>query len=200
VAYSTVAQVGYLFLVFPLAAPGIGAAADSTAQQAADAGWTGALGLALAHGVAKAAMFMAAGTLALAHGSDRLTDLRGAATRMPMATGTFALAGVSLAGLPPTFGFVGKWQLLQASLLSGQWWWLPILLLGGLLTVAYTVRVLGATTGGPDDGHELRRLTPVPRRMEVAALSMAALALALGVTSSGVLELLEVGSALGGAS
>jgi multicomponent Na+:H+ antiporter subunit D len=200
VAYSTVAQVGYLFLVFPLAAPGIGAAAGSTAWLAAVAGWSGALGLALAHGLAKAAMFMSAGTLAIAHGGDRLVDLRGAATRMPMSTLTFALAGVSLAGLPPTFGFVGKWQLLQASLLSGQWWWLPVLLLGGLLTAAYTVRVLGATTGRPDDGEELRPLDPVPRRMEVAALSMAALAVALGVTSSGVLELLGVGSAFGGGS
>jgi multicomponent Na+:H+ antiporter subunit D len=200
VAYSTVAQVGYLFLVFPLAAPGIGAAAGSTAWQAAAAGWTGALGLALAHGLAKAAMFMAAGTLALAHGGDRLVDLRGAATRMPMSTMTFALAGVSLAGLPPTFGFVGKWQLLQAGLLSGQWWWLPVLLVGGLLTAAYTVRVLGATTGGPSDGEELPPLAHVPRRMELAALSMAALAVALGVTSSGVLELLGVGSAFGGGS
>ncbi|HSJ20012.1 MAG TPA: proton-conducting transporter membrane subunit [Nocardioidaceae bacterium] len=200
VAYSTVAQVGYLFLVFPLAAPGIGAAAGSTAWQAAAAGWTGALGLALAHGLAKAAMFMAAGTLALAHGGDRLVDLRGAATRMPMSTMTFALAGVSLAGLPPTFGFVGKWQLLQAGLLSGQWWWLPVLLLGGLLTAAYTVRVLGATTGGSSDGEELRPLAHVPRRMELAALSMAALAVALGITSSGVLELLGVGSAFGGGS
>jgi multicomponent Na+:H+ antiporter subunit D len=200
VAYSTVAQVGYLFLLFPLAAPGIGAAAGSTAWQAAAAGWTGALGLALAHGLAKAAMFMAAGTLALAHGGDRLVDLRGAATRMPMSTMTFALAGVSLAGLPPTFGFVGKWQLLQAGLLSGQWWWLPVLLVGGLLTAAYTVRVLGATTGGPSDGEELPPLAHVPRRMELAALSMAALAVALGVTSSGVLELLGVGSAFGGGS
>jgi multicomponent Na+:H+ antiporter subunit D len=200
VAYSTVAQVGYLFLVFPLAAPGIGTAVGSTAWQAAAAGWTGALGLALAHGLAKAAMFMSAGTLALAHGGDRLVDLRGAATRMPMSTLTFALAGVSLAGLPPTFGFVGKWQLLQAGLLSGQWWWLPVLLLGGLLTAAYTVRVLGATTGRPGDGTELRPLAHVPRRMEVAALSMAALAVALGVASSGLLELLGVGSEFGGGS
>jgi multicomponent Na+:H+ antiporter subunit D len=200
VAYSTVAQVGYLFLLFPLAAPGVGAAAGSTAWAAAVAGWTGALGLALAHGLAKAAMFMSAGTLALAHGGDRLVDLRGAATRMPMSTMTFALAGVSLAGLPPTFGFVGKWQLLQGSLISGQWWWLPVLLLGGLLTAAYTVRVLGSTTGQAADGEELRPLTHVPRRMEVAALSMAALAVALGVGSAGVLELLEVGSPFGGGS
>lgn len=199
VAYSTVAQVGYLFLVFPLAT-GIGAAVGSPAWQAAAAGWTGALGLALAHGLAKAAMFMAAGTLALAHGGDRLVDLRGAVTRMPMSTMTFALAGASLAGLPPTFGFVGKWQLLQASLISGQWWWLPVLLLGGLLTAAYTVRVLGTMTGGPEAGEELRPLAHVPRRMEVAALSMAALAVALGVASSGVLELLGVGSSFGSGS
>ncbi|MDP3894201.1 complex I subunit 5 family protein [Nocardioides sp.] len=200
VAYSTVAQVGYLFLIFPLAGPGIGAAATSATWHAAAAGWTGALGLALAHGLAKAAMFMAAGTLALAHGGDRLVDLRGAATRMPMSTLTFALAGVSLAGLPPTFGFVGKWQLLQSGLASGQWWWLPVLLLGGLLTAAYTVRVLGATTGPPDGGEDLRPLTPVPRRMELAALSLAALAVALGVSSSGLLALLTVGSPLGGGS
>jgi formate hydrogenlyase subunit 3/multisubunit Na+/H+ antiporter MnhD subunit len=115
---------------------------------------------------------------------------------MPMSTLTFALAGVSLAGIPPAFGFVGKWQLLQAGLLSGQWWWLPVLLLGGLLTAAYVVRALGATTN--PDGAEVRPLRPVPRRMEVTALSVAALAVLLGVTSAGVLEELAASFPFGG--
>jgi multicomponent Na+:H+ antiporter subunit D len=64
VAYSTVAQIGYLFLVFPLAggerrrSPGRGA-------------WTGGMFHALSHGLAKAAMFLAPG---LDHGRSGMTE------------------------------------------------------------------------------------------------------------------------------
>lgn len=103
VAYSTVAQVGYLFLIFPLAF-----GVEGMDAQTARDGWSGVLGLGLAHGLAKAAMFMAAGTLVIGHGTDGLGDLAGAASRMPMATLAFGLAAVSLAGLPPSAGFSGK--------------------------------------------------------------------------------------------
>jgi multicomponent Na+:H+ antiporter subunit D len=192
VAYSTVAQVGYLFLLFPLAF-GAGVGVD-----AARDGWTGALVLGLAHGLAKAAMFMSAGALALAHGTDRLGGLSGAAMRMPMASLTFALAGVSLAGLPPSMGFSGKWLALQSSLGSGQHVYTVLLLVGGLLTAAYVGRVLRvAFADEPPDGSALPVLRTVPRRMEVTGLVLALLAIGTGLRSLEVVRLLEAGSPFG---
>src|SRR5207245_5104168 len=69
VAYSTVAQIGYLFLMFPLAAhPG-------TSLPWSSAAWTGGVLQAVSHAFAKAGMFMAAGLIAEALGHDRIAGL-----------------------------------------------------------------------------------------------------------------------------
>ena len=95
IAYSTVAQVGYLFLVFGLA----GGAAAMPA-------WRGAAYFAFAHACAKAAAFLVAGALMHAAGGDELDRWEGLARREPMLMFTFGLAGVSLMGLPPSGGFI----------------------------------------------------------------------------------------------
>ena len=199
VAYSTVAQVGSFFLIFPLVTPGLRADATPEAIEAARLAWQGALVLVLAHGLAKAAMFLGAGTLKSAYGSDALTDLRGAVGTHPVAVIAFGLAGVCLAGLPPTFAFVGKWQLLWASLESGQWWWIPVLLVGGLLTFAYTAKALWVMIHTePIDSAEPRWDTvapvPIPARMQWTTFVLALLAFVLGLHSIEILELLDVGT------
>jgi formate hydrogenlyase subunit 3/multisubunit Na+/H+ antiporter MnhD subunit len=75
IAYSTVAQIGYLFLMFPLAAGAHPWAADA---------WSGGLMQLLAHAFAKAAMFLAAGLIAESIGHDRIADLGGIGRAMPM--------------------------------------------------------------------------------------------------------------------
>lgn len=153
----------------------------------------GVFGLLMAHGVAKSAMFLAAGTIAAGYGTDELGTLRGAVVAMPASMFAFGIAGVSLAGLPPTFGFLGKWHLLQASLGSGQWWWLLVLMGGGLGTAAYTARVLRLTYSGPADYVEPPELIPVRRRTQIVPLLLALLALALGLGSGRLLELSLIG-------
>ena len=191
VAYSTVAQLGYLFLLFPLATPALTGGAHDT--DIARLAWMGVFGLLMAHGVAKSAMFLAAGTIAAGYGTDQLSSLRGAVATMPASMFAFGIAGVSLAGLPPTFGFLGKWHLLQASLGSGQWWWLVVLMGGGLGTAAYTGRVLHLTYSGPDDDVEPPELTPVRRRTQLVPLLLALLALGVGLGSGRLLELSLIG-------
>lgn len=189
VAYSTVAQVGYFFLLFPLLTPALSEHAAAGAAEAAQAGWTGALILALSHGLAKAAMFLAAGSLTLAYGGDEVTGFEGAVSRMPATVATFAIAGIALAGLPPTLGFTGKWQLLQASLGSGQWWWIPVILGGSVLTFGYTARVVRATFNRPGK-QDLPTIKAVPRRMTTAAFVLAIAALVLGLAAMPVMTLL----------
>ena len=135
-AYSTVAQLGYLFLFFPLlAALPPGAARDSA---------FGALVLlALTHGFAKSALFLAAGVLQHRVGHDRIVDLGGTARALPVTTFTLALAGVALIGLPPSGSFLAKWQLLSSAFAVGQWLWVPVVAAGSLLAAAYMFRMLG---------------------------------------------------------
>lgn len=190
VAYSTVAQLGYLMLVFPLSAlPAAGALA-----------WNGAIYHLLCHGLAKAAMFLAAANMLLALGSDRLKDLAGADRRVPLSVFAFGLAGVSLMGLPPSGGFLAKWLMLEAAWTQRAWGWMLVLLLGSLLASIYVFRALGAmftarTAGaapsadseGADGG------TRVGWGMGLAALVLALMAVAAGFASAPVFGLLEAG-------
>lgn len=143
-AYSTVAQVGYLFLFFPLLA----AAALPRQREL-----LGALVLlALTHGFAKAALFLSAGLLQKSAGHDRIAELGPATQSLPAVGFAIGLAGVALIGLPPSGTFIAKWLLLSESFGSGQWWWAPVVLVGTLLAAAYVFRLL-ANAFGPDSGH-----------------------------------------------
>lgn len=178
VAWSTVAQLGTLFLLFPLA---------TTAPELA---WQGAIVQALAHALAKAALFLAAGSVMLALGHDRLGGLGGMAQHLPLTVLTIALAGVSLMGLPPSGGFVAKWLLLQAALAGGQWPWAVVIVAGGLATAGNMFRVLRQAFVPPTEGTRWR---PLPRSMELAALALALAALLLGLVTDSVLALLGRG-------
>jgi formate hydrogenlyase subunit 3/multisubunit Na+/H+ antiporter MnhD subunit len=181
VAYSTVSQLGYLFLVFPLA-------------REAGAGlfaWNGAAYFILSHAAAKASMFLAAGTLLSATESDRLDHLDGISQCIPLPMFAFSIAGASLIGLPPSGGFMAKWLLLKSALTGGQWGYLIVILLGGLLTVTYVFRVFSrAFMYKP----MVTACHLLPRGMHWSPLVLSLISLCLGLFASQVLSLLEAGS------
>jgi formate hydrogenlyase subunit 3/multisubunit Na+/H+ antiporter MnhD subunit len=80
-------------------------------------------------------------------GHDRIDELGPAMRSLPAVAFAVGLAGVALIGLPPSGAFVAKWILLAESLVSGQWWWAPIVLVGTLLAAAYVFRLLGTAFG-----------------------------------------------------
>ncbi len=181
VAYSTVAQIGYLFLVFPLAAQAPGA----------EAAWNGGVYHALSHAFAKAAMFLVAGAMVFAAGHGEISRLGGIGQQLPLGIFTFALAAVSLMGLPPSGGFVAKWLLLESALASGQWWWILVIMLGGLLSAAYLFRVLRqAFLPTPTDASFHRP----PAMLVGSAFLLSLVALGLGLWADGTIALLRVGA------
>jgi multicomponent Na+:H+ antiporter subunit D len=188
IAYSTVAQIGYFFLLIPLAM-GLDAPGGEPAPWGFDA-WSGGVYHALSHALAKAAMFMAAGTVIHALGNDRIGSMKDVAARLPVTMFAFGLAGMTLIGLPPSGGFVAKWLLLSAALASGQWWWALVIVVGGLLAAGYVFRVLGQAFLHADDV----KLHSVPRVMELASLALALGAILMGLRPAELLMLLQVGS------
>ena len=185
IAYSTVAQIGYLFLMFPLVA-GLHAARLDSAS-AVDGGMLQAI----SHATAKAAMFMAAGLVYTTLGHDRLADLRGVGRALPMTMTAFALAGASLIGLPPSGGFLAKWLLLSAALATSQWWWALVMLAGGLLTSAYVFIVLVRCMAPAHAG--LVPKAPVPRYQQLAVLGLAFCSFLLGAVAMLPLDAIQVG-------
>lgn len=186
IAYSTVAQIGYLFLMFPLAG---GEALPASVRMAV---WTGGAAQAASHAFAKAAMFAGAGLIGQTLGHDRISDLRGIGTALPLTTFALALSGLSLMGLPPSGGFLAKWLLLRASIATAQWWWAGLMLTGGLLAGGYIFRIVAPALSAPEV--PLAAVRTPARRQEMLVLALAMLSLLLGVVPLGLSTLLAVGS------
>ncbi|WPL15170.1 Multiple resistance and pH homeostasis protein D [Thiorhodovibrio winogradskyi] len=181
VAWSTVGQLGYLMLAFPLLA----GAGEGVATLVWQATWLQLAG----HALAKAAMFMAAGNLLLSTGATRLEGLTGTSRRLPLSLLTFGLAALTLIGLPPSAGFTAKWLLLQASFASGQWIWALVLALGTLLSATYVFRVLRCSFVEDAPATPFRAL---PLGMELIALALALAAIALGLAAELPLALVRL--------
>jgi len=178
IAYSTVAQIGYLFLMFPLA----------SGPWAAEA-FTGGVMQALSHAFAKSAMFMSAGLVAESLGHDRIEGLHGAGRAMPVTFLALGLGGLSLMGLPPSGGFAAKWLLMRASIEAGQWLWAIVVLAGGLLAGRYLYRVLAPALSG-----EPAQLKSTPcRSREGIALALALAAVLLAFAPQGFFAFLQIG-------
>jgi formate hydrogenlyase subunit 3/multisubunit Na+/H+ antiporter MnhD subunit len=175
VAYSTVAQIGYLFLMFPLAFDVTGVWLERGGAL------TGGMLQAISHATAKAAMFMAAGLMYQALGHDRIADLAGVGRAVPMSVLAFALAGVALMGVPPSGAYAAKKLLLEAAAETGQWWWDLVMQLGGLLTASYVVLVLAHALRRGDRPAEPR--ARVSRLAQASALALALCSLALGFST-----------------
>src|SRR6516165_429783 len=185
IAYSTVAQIGYLFLMFPLAIkPEMGHPWHTTA-------WTGGVLQAISHAFAKAAMFLAAGLIAEALGHDRIEGLSGISRALPITVFAFAIGGVSLMGLPPSGGFVAKAMLLTAAVAEGQWWWAVVVLVGGLLAGGYVFLVLARALA--DASQPLTLLSPVSPSRQAVVVVLALCAVLLGFVPLRPLELLQIG-------
>lgn len=202
VAYSTVAQVGYWFLAF-----GLLNYANAGADVSSGA-FAGMIALALGHGVAKAGMFLSAGYLKEAYGTDELSALRGAGHRHPYAVMGMGLSSVGLMGLPISLGFTGKWGLATAAVETQHWWILGVLVLGTLLAAGYAVRAVApmllqeekseeasagtAEAAGVEPGDvPSRNYTSVPG---LCVLTLGILTIATGFSGAVLGDVLEVGA------
>ncbi len=181
VAYSTVAQIGYLFLLFPLAV--------DPAAPWADAALRGGMLQALSHAFAKTAMFMSVGLMAETLGHDRIADLAGIGRALPLVVTAFGLGGLSLMGVPPSGGFAAKWLLLSASVASGQWGWALVILTGGLFAGGYVFRVLASAFA---EGR-VRPQTPVALSRQIAVLALAVMSFVIGLAPLSSFALLQIG-------
>jgi formate hydrogenlyase subunit 3/multisubunit Na+/H+ antiporter MnhD subunit len=171
IAYSTLAQIGYLFLMFPLAF-------GASGQLESGGALAGGLLQAVSHATAKAAMFMAAGSIYATLGQDRIAGLSGAGRILPISVLAFALSGLALMGVSPGGAYLAKELLLQAAAEKGQWWWAIVLQAGGVFTAAYVVLVLAhamAPAGRPTAPY-----AAASRVREMAALALALCSLLLG--------------------
>ena len=149
-AYSSVAQIGYIML---------GASLVSLA------GLTAGIVHIFNHALAKGALFLAVTCLASRCSGLNIRDISGAARSMPWTMGAFVVAALSLIGIPGTAGFVSKWYLILAVMDKGSIGiaLVAVILLSSLMAVAYIWRVIEAAYFLPsaDGARPLREAPPV---------------------------------------
>jgi multicomponent Na+:H+ antiporter subunit D len=121
-AYSSVAQIGYILL-------GIGFASSL--------GLTAAIVHIFNHALMKGALFMAIGSLVYRIGSSQIESFHGLGRQMPWTFAALVIAGLSLIGIPGTAGFISKWYLVLAALEQQAWLIAMVILIGSLLAVIY---------------------------------------------------------------
>lgn len=178
-AYSSISQLG-------LIATGIGLASPLAA--------TAALFHVMAHAVMKASLFLVASHIRYRTAQVRIERMAGIAGMMPWSLSAFAIAAVSMVGVPPTAGFFSKFYLVQAAFEEGRWMIAGVVLAGSLLTAAYMVRFIERVYLGriPDDApgvgdadqraaHAVRNATEVPLDSLVPAVVLAVASVVLGV-------------------
>ena len=139
-AYSSVAQIGYMVLGISFATV---------------LGVTGGMLHLFNHALIKAALFLALGCLFWRTGSVSIEAMRGLGKRMPWTMAAIVAGGLSLIGVPLTVGFISKWYLLLAAIDSGLWWISIFVLISSLLAIIYVWRLVEAAYLSPaPDGAE----------------------------------------------
>lgn len=177
IAYSTVMNVGYIVVGFSLT--------DVTAL-------VGSTYHIMAHALAKSCLFLCAGSIISRSGYQTIDKLKGASRKMPFTCGAFALASLSVIGIPPTAGFVGKWYLVSGSLNAGNPAVAAIILAGSVMAAVFCLRaVYHMFFVPPSDGLWDRHTRESPISMVVPMWALAIGSLAAGVLSSLILPSLS---------
>lgn len=170
IAYSTIMNLGYITLGFGLA--------DVTAL-------VGGVYHIMGHGVAKACFFLCAGSIIWRSGYLKIEELKGAYRKMPITCIAFALASLSIVGIPPTAGFVAKWYLVSGSLSAGNPFLGAVVLTGSIMAAVFCFRVVYYMFFlPPSEGSWQNVSGEAPLSMAGTTLVLAVASLALGIASS----------------
>ena len=126
-AYSTVAQIGYIFLGFGLGtAWGIAAAMLHI----------------IIHAFMKVCLFLSAGAIYYQTGKKKVTEFTGLGYLMPVTMVAFTIASLSMIGIPLFGGFISKYGLALGSLEAGNPYFIALIVLSGLLNAAYYLPII----------------------------------------------------------
>ena len=175
-AYSTVSQIGYIFLGFSmLNASGI----------------SGSLLFILMHGLAKAGLFLCAGIVIHATHEKDIRQMGGLIKTMPVTAVAFLVCAFSVIGLPPFGGFFSKFLVIMGAIQAGEIWLAGAALFIAVLTMYYLLKVFSMVFLG-----ELKHPAPEgTKSMVYVVAALAVLSLAAGLFAAYPMKLVNIATA-----
>ena len=126
-AYSSVAQIGYISLGFAIGTP---------------LALAGAFLHMIGHAFMKGGLFFCTGAITYKYGTTALDDLGRIYKKMPLTAGLLVAAALSMIGIPPTAGFFSKWYLAMAAAGRHEWIYIAALVISSLLNAVYFFRLI----------------------------------------------------------
>ena len=176
-AYSSVAQIGYIVL-------GVGLANAM--------GLTGGLLHLVNHAFVKGCLFLVAGAIIYRTGRREIRELRNLSIQMPWTAATFAVAALSMIGIPPLGGFFSKLYLTLGAIDAEQWFFVGVILFSTMLALAYFMNIIRYMYFPKEDaaaiGDDVETVVPErPNLNEVPATMLGPmLVLAVGIVLLGL--------------
>jgi multicomponent Na+:H+ antiporter subunit D len=178
-AYSSVAQIGYIGMGIGFASP---------------LGMIGAVLHVLNHALMKACLFLVAGNLRACVGHSMIPQLtRSLRTSMPWTMAAFSVAALSMIGIPPMAGFFSKWYLVLAGVEDSNWLFVAVILLSSLLNAVYFFRVLekiylvkSEQESSADDATQVRN--EAPALMLIPTLVFAVAIIVVGLANAWIVD------------
>ena len=177
-AYSSVAQIGYISLGFAVGTP---------------IALTGAFLHMIGHGFMKGGLFFAAGSFRYRYGAVSLESFGRIYKNMPLTSGLLVIAALSMVGIPPTVGFFSKWYLAFGAAGAGQFLYVAVLVLSSLLNAVYFFKLIEKVF--IQEEQDRRELTPVrsgelPLAMIIPTVTAFLAILFLGILNAPIADVL----------
>ncbi|MDO9391554.1 MAG: NADH-quinone oxidoreductase subunit L [bacterium] len=176
-AYSTVSQIGYIFM---------GLAAFNTI------GVAGALLFILMHGLAKGGLFLAAGVIEHGTGTKDITKMGGLFKAMPITAVAFIMCIFSIVGIPPFGGFFSKFMVIQGIIKSGNIAIGSLAIFTAVLTLVYLLRLFNLVFLGEARDHSIHAHKEGTPTMVWVVASLAFLSLAAGILVKYPMDLINI--------
>lgn len=165
-AYSTVAQMGYILIGIALLSR---------------AGLEGSVLHMVNHALIKALLFLCAGAVIYQSGIKDIRQMSRIGYKTPLVMGCFSVGALSMVGVPPLNGFMSKWALAEAALEAKLPFLVVVLLFSSLLNAVYYFRVVGVSFFSSTAYDNTIVMEKLPWEMKVPLLLLAGSLVAAGI-------------------
>jgi len=174
-AYSSIAQMGYILLGMGLA--------FAYLSSGGDYGFRGGFFHILNHAVMKGGAFLCAGAILYSIGTRDMEEMRGIGRRLPLVGVAFAFFGFALAGVPPLNGFISKFFICKAGVDAGGWGIaaMVLLIVNSLLSLCYYLPAINKILFSRDISEKAKEAKGVPVTIAIPIIIMLILTVMLGV-------------------